>query len=218
MTSRYQHLSVVERIEAVFGPFANIWDRRHDVWRFPSTRISQLAPIVVAGAEGRELHLARWGLLPHWFRPKDPTAAEAEARRFQSRTFNARSETAHEKASFKTALRKTRCVVPATSFTEWVKRPDGKAEVRLQRADGSPLWLAGLYTRWRPSRDVPHAHTFTILTVAPNAEAAQVHNRMPVVLAAEDGPAWLDPHTPSEAVAALMQTAPDGTLDVVPQS
>ena len=130
MTSRYQHLNVVERIEATFGPLANIWDKRHDVWRFESTKISQLGPIIVQGTEGRELHLARWGLLPHWFRKP-----EAEARKFQSRTFNARSETAHEKASFKTALKKTRCLVPAVSFTEWEKTADGKREVRMGRAD-----------------------------------------------------------------------------------
>ena len=207
MTSRYQHLNVVERIEATFGPLANIWDKRHDVWRFESTKISQLGPIIVQGTEGRELHLARWGLLPHWFRKP-----EAEARKFQSRTFNARSETAHEKASFKTALKKTRCLVPAVSFTEWEKTADGKREVRMGRADADVLVFAGLYTQWRPSRDVEKVHTFTILTTSPNAEAAVIHNRMPVVLEREDWDAWLSPKTSVDDARGLLRTAPDGTL------
>jgi len=215
MTSRYQHLNVVERIEAVFGPLANIWDKRHDVWRFESTKISQLAPILVQGDAGLELHFAQWGLLPHWFRPKsaDP---EAEARRFGARTFNARSETAHEKASFRTALKKSRCLVPAVSFTEWVKGPTGKQQTRLRRADGDVLVFAGLYSRWRPSKDVDKRTTFTILTTAPNAEAAAIHNRMPAVLESGDWVRWLSADTSVDDARALLRPAPDGTLVAEP--
>ncbi len=211
MTSRYQHLNVVERIEATFGPFANIWDRRHEVWRFDQTKISQLAPVVVRTEAGRELWLARWGLLPHWFQN-----GEDEARRFQARTFNARSETAHEKASFKQSLGKRRCLVPATGFVEWQQTDAGKQEVLLHATDGAPLALAGLWSRWRPPAEAAGEPwlTFTILTTTPNAEAALVHDRMPVVLAPADRDRWLDPTTPPADVRALLRPAPDGTLTI----
>lgn len=212
MTSRYQHLAVVERIEATFGPLANIWDRRHEVWRFESTRISQLAPIVTLGDTGeRELHLARWGLLPHWFRK-----SEAEAKRFQSRTFNARSETAHEKASFKTALQRGRCLVPAVSFSEWVTRDGSKQELRISRIDGAPLVFAGLCTRWRPDKTSEKVHTFTILTTSPSEDVAAVHSRMPVVLEPAAWDRWLSTDTTVEAARALLLPAPAGTLRVAP--
>lgn len=103
-------------------------------------------PIVVdRGSERREIHLARWGLLPGW----------ARDRAFSSRTFNARSETVLSKPAFRSAVRRRRCGVPAQGYYEWQTITDpetGKESKRphvVQPADGSLMLFAGLYEWWQ---------------------------------------------------------------------
>ncbi len=62
--------------------------------------------------------LARWGLIPGW--TKDPNDLPAH--------FNARSETATEKASFKAAMRHRRVLVPASGFYEWRRVGDRRSQ------------------------------------------------------------------------------------------
>ena len=54
----------------------------------------------------------QWGLVPTW--SKDPAIG--------SRMINARSETAAEKPSFRSAIFKRRCIVPADGWYEWHTR------------------------------------------------------------------------------------------------
>ena len=50
--------------------------------------------------------------------------------------------------------------------------------------------LAGLWENWKSSAD-ERVRSFAIVTTEPNELCAQLHNRMPVVLAPEAWPAWL---------------------------
>lgn len=52
----------------------------------------------------------RWGLIPPW--AKDTTGS--------ARMINARSETVHEKPSFRQAIRSRRSIVQASGFYEWM--------------------------------------------------------------------------------------------------
>lgn len=139
----------------------------------------------------RRLHPMRWGLIPSWSREeKTPYSL-----------FNARSETAAEKPSFREPLRHRRCLVPANGFYEWEKTPSGKQPHYIQARSDSPLsaipWLAfaGLYDRWKdPNRpDGPVLETFTILTTAASRDVASLHDRMPAILLPEEQSLWLDP-------------------------
>ena len=165
---------------------------------------TQDAPVVRAAEGGeRRVALLRWGLVPHW-------AKEAS---IGNRMINARSETAHEKASFKHALRRRRCIVPADGFYEWQKTTDGKVPTRIQRRDGRPMALAGLWERWSRGPGEP-LETFTILTTVPNAVLAPVHDRMPVVLGPDDWQLWLDPAEQDVArLAPLLVACPDPELE-----
>jgi putative SOS response-associated peptidase YedK len=66
-------------------------------------------PVVRDAGAGRELVLARWGLIPHW----------ANDAAIGNRLINAPSETVAEKPSFRDAFRQRHCLIPATGFYEW---------------------------------------------------------------------------------------------------
>lgn len=117
-----------------------------------------LAPAIWTAApqaQGKQVFLGQFGLLPHW--AKNPALAK--------RTYNARVETAHEKPSFKDAWRKgQRCIIPADCIYEpnW---ETGKAERwKISRADGVPFGIAGLWSRgWAPNGT--EVLSFAMLTI-----------------------------------------------------
>lgn len=133
---------------------------------------------------GREIANLRWGLVPSW--AKDAAAA--------SRLINARSETAAEKPSFRSAWKARRCVVPSTGWYEWRTEGGRKQPWLLRAADSEFTAFAGLWEHWQSSGQ-PALESFTILTAPAIPELAELHHRMPVVLHRDWIAAWLDdPH------------------------
>lgn len=121
----------------------------------------------------------RWGLVPSW--AKDPSIG--------SRMINARSETAPGKPSFRAAVARRRCLVPADGFFEWVKTGDGKQPLHIRRPDRRPFAMAGLWESWRDSEGADLV-TFTILTTEAAPPLDRVHHRMPVILPAAGWDEW----------------------------
>jgi putative SOS response-associated peptidase YedK len=73
-------------------------------------------PVIYETKEGeRVAELMRWGLIPHWAR--DPAIG--------NKLNNARSEGVFDKPSFRQAVRKRRCILPASGFYEWQAAPPG---------------------------------------------------------------------------------------------
>jgi putative SOS response-associated peptidase YedK len=144
-------------------------------------------PIVRArpDAEGYQLELFRWGLIP--FYAKDTS--------FAAKMINARSEGLAKKPAFKRAFYKRRCLVPADGFFEWEKLGKKKLPWYFQRTDGLPFAFAGLWERWHPPGDPapPPVSTFTIITTSANALVSPLHDRMPAILDPADFDRWLDP-------------------------
>jgi putative SOS response-associated peptidase YedK len=150
------------------------------------------------GATRRTAARLRWGLIPAW----------AKDAKIASSLINARSETAAEKPSFRTALRKRRCLIPADGFYEWRREGAGKQAFYIARPDERPFALAGLWERWN-SPEGP-VETFTVLTTAANALMAGLHDRMPVILAPEKYDLWLDPELVDPApLAGLFAPSPE---------
>ena len=154
----------------------------------------------------RRLESARWSLVPTF----SPELNAAFA------TFNARAETVAEKPTFRTALAKTRAIVPATGYFEWHTEGAAKTPYFVHSDDGLPLALAGLYSWWRnpalgaedPARWVL---TATILTGPAQGALSGIHDRMPVLLSEEHWDRWLDPHT--EGDQALVDAVVDGSRE-----
>ena len=149
----------------------------------PRYNIAPTQPVaaVRAGAAGRQLVRLRWGLVVPW--AKDTKVAP----------INARSETAADKPLFRAALRKRRCLVPASGFYEWLALAGGKRkQPYCFRLRGERPWaFAGLWERWQ-GPDGP-VESCAILTTEANELVRPVHDRMPVILPRQHWAAWLDP-------------------------
>lgn len=161
---------------------------------------TQAIPIVVEreidGMPSRELHPARWGLLPSF--AKDLSGPPL---------FNARIETALEKPSFKEATLHKRCVVPASGYFEWTKTD--KTPLYIHPPEGM-LGFAGIYWWWRDSQKAQSdpsrwVLTCSMLTKDSAPSLAEIHDRNPVMLSPDSLAAWMAPdfETTPELLLAL---------------
>ena len=103
---------------------------------------------------------------------------------------NARAETVSEKPSYRSAFKRRRCLVVADGFYEWKKTDAGKQPYYLRLKDESPFAFAGLWESWSMEGG-EEMRSATIITTEPNEVAAEIHNRMPVILPPELYDAWL---------------------------
>jgi putative SOS response-associated peptidase YedK len=141
---------------------------------------TQQVPIVRLGKEGREMVLARWGLIPYW----------AKDAKIGYSLINARADTVADKPAFRSAFKRRRCLIAADGFYEWKtvaesdRQPDaeldgkgkGKPTSKSKQPkqpyfiflkDKEPFGFAGLWEQW----DNPEGNTvqsFTIITTDPN--------------------------------------------------
>jgi putative SOS response-associated peptidase YedK len=141
----------------------------------------------------RSLSVMQWGLVRSWL---DGSSAG-------TKLFNARSETVATKASFRSALKDRRCLIPADAFYEWRKVPKGKQPFCFEVNEGALFAFAGI---WEPSGG-PNTDSFDtccILTTAPNTVTATVHDRMPVILSPGEYELWLDPGLKHSAMLELL--------------
>ena len=137
----------------------------------------------------RDLMPMRWGLIPNWWKK---SAKEIPA------TFNARAETVAAKPMFRDAFKRSRCLIPASGYYEWLPTPTGKQPYYYTARDGSPLTFAGLWDEWKDIETGEPLKSCTMIVTNANALAAKVHDRMPVLLlslGARDFQAWKLPET-----------------------
>lgn len=157
----------------------------------------------------RRLAFLRWGLIPFW----------AEDPKIGYRTINARAETLLKKPAFRAAFRKRRCLIPASGFFEWLKKGKEKQPYYIYRRDGNPMALAGLYERWRDEKVGRDIESCTIITTAANQLVTRLHDRMPVILEADDFGKWLDPEEESPGkLTPLLKPPDEGVLEMYPVS
>ncbi len=156
------------------------------------------------------LEIASWGLIAPWSKTK------AEALKSQSAAINARSETVHEKPTFKNAFRWSRCLVPASGYYEWATelgKYKPRQPVYISRDDGKMLAFAGIHEQWvSPQGEI--RHSVAIITREAVGELATVHSRMPIFLPKDRWETWMDPKLQDvNKVRALFENfQPDANL------
>lgn len=124
----------------------------------------------------------RWWLVPSWWK-NDLKSVPA--------TFNARAETIAIKPMFRSAFKRTRCLIPASGFFEWMEEDDKKVPVFISAKDQKPLTFAGLYDTWNDDRTGEQVQSCTIIVTSANTFMSTIHDRMPVILEEKDWKPWL---------------------------
>jgi putative SOS response-associated peptidase YedK len=176
------------------------WDDGRDVQAIPqrfNTAPTQQVPVVRIVRRGDDdIHpaMARWGLIPRWFRK--------HLKEWKANTINARIETVAEAPSYREAYQSGRCIVPMSGYYEWASLSDDpKQPYYIQPKGNTPaLLICGLWSE----ATLPDftGLTCAILTEPARDELAMIHDRQPVIVDAEGARAWLD-GAPIEAVPRL---------------
>lgn len=167
---------------------------------------SQAVPIVRMTDSGRELLLARWGLVPHWSR--EPTTKYS--------TINARAETVAEKPTYREAFRHKRCLIPATGFYEWRREGDTKVPHHIRMQGAEVFALAGLWDRWE--REGEGFDSCSIVVTAASPAMQRIHERMPVILNQAQYNSWLNTAHFNRAQLQSLLVPFSGELEIYPVS
>lgn len=180
------------------GRFANHldeldeWADLLDEWPGGATtgfNVSPTGMIPVLTIEG--LQTMRWSLVPPW--------ANSVSARYS--TFNARIETAAEKATFRHAWHARQfCLIPTSGYYEWRDEGGARQPYFVHVPGGAPLVYAGL---WEPSREGGIPSSCTILTEAASGHLRDLHARKPVFIARHDASGWLERGTQGISSAAV---------------
>ncbi|HEY3754556.1 MAG TPA: SOS response-associated peptidase [Opitutaceae bacterium] len=137
-----------------------------------------IVPVIVDQAGGAaQLKPMVWGLIPFFERDKP----------VKRPILNATAEKARTSPAFRQAIAKRRCLLPANGYYEWQEVAGVKYPHLFTLSGGNSFAFAAI---WEPaSAEAPD--TVALLTTRPNAVAAAVHNRMPVVLPPDQVARWL---------------------------
>jgi putative SOS response-associated peptidase YedK len=171
----------------------------------PRYNIAPTQPIPLVRLDHGERHfaLARWGLIPSWVKnPKEFALL-----------LNARLEGVIDKPSFRAAMKRRRCLIPADGFYEWKKEGKTKRPYFIRAKSHDPFAFAGLWETWSDPTG-GEIDTVAIVTCAANKTLAPIHDRMPVIISPENYDAWLDcERFDAKQAAALAGPAPDDFLE-----
>lgn len=137
--------------------------------------------------QSNEIQVMQWGLIPSWFKQGNPVE-------IANKTLNARSETIHEKPSFRGAFQRQHCIVPSTGFFEYQTNGKEKKPFFVFPKSDDLFHMAGIYDVYTDPATGSQSYGFSIVTCAANQLMSEIHNtkqRMPVVLPYEQVDQWL---------------------------
>ena len=197
MCARYVITSPADAVRALFG-----YDERPNFPPRYNVAPTQPIPVVRLVNGARSYALVRWGLLPAWV--KDPKTF--------SLLVNARGESVLDKPSFRNAMRRRRCLIPADGFYEW-RAGAPKRPYFVRPKSGAPMAFAGLWETWTgPNGE--EVDTAAIVTTRANRALIAIHDRMPVIVAPDAFNLWLDcAEVDAKIAAALITPAADELLE-----
>jgi putative SOS response-associated peptidase YedK len=159
---------------------------------------------VITSASPQGVSTFYWGTSPQW--GKNKTLSE--------KIINVRAEQIQEKTSYKKAVAKTRCLVPADGFYAWKKA--GKKTMipyRFVTKDQDLFSMAGLWEEYEDT-DGNEFHTFTIITTAANDLVSTIYERMPVILARSAERIWLDQNASEDDLIKLLISYPSQDINL----
>ena len=202
MCGRYLLTSPVDLLRQVF----RFMERPNLGPRYNIAPTQEVAIVrLTRDGERPELIMMRWGLVPYW----------ADDIKIGNRLINARAESVERTPAFREAYQRRRCLVPADGFYEWRKEGRRRQPFLIRRRDQAPFAFAGLWERWQqPGGQI--LRSCTIVTCPANPLLAEIHDRMPVILAPDDHARWLDPAAGEGR--AVLRPCPADWLETIPVS
>ena len=169
---------------------------------------SQLAQLLVVEEGKLREDRMQWGFQPQW-----------ALNQGRPPVINAKSETVLEKPLFRHAFETRRCLIPATSFFEWQRRPNGRQPMLIRLKSGQPFFFAGIWCGATPQGAAAGSgspgliKSFAILTTEANPLVAPIHDRMPVILPEELLDDYLDPATSLEECRSMLLPYPENQME-----
>src|SRR5258708_5812533 len=149
-------------------------------------------PLLRRGESGLKLAMARWGLVPFWWKQPKPPGF----------TFNTRIEEAATKPMWRQVLKTSRCLIPAIGWYEWkevevtdpatgeIKKAKQPYFIHLPERQVFPF--AGFMSWRNVGESDEKIFSAAIITRAAKGPAAEVHERMPLILPKETESTWMD--------------------------
>ena len=172
MCGRFVLISDGDRLEDHYGlDTVPVFDGGYNI--APSMPV----PVVRFGSD-KEAAVCHWGFIPHWV--KEPAL----------KPINARAETLAGKPYFRDAFKRRRCLVPTNGYYEWRAAPGGKQPYFIRMTGADLFSFAGLWSVWQ-GPDGP-VESCVIITTAAKETLADIHDRMPAIIAPDNYDAWLE--------------------------
>lgn len=135
-------------------------------WR-PETFPTYSAPFIYLDNGTPACEIAQFGLVPHWAQDK---------KKFGLKTYNSRSETVHEKPSYRMAWRERRFgLILTRRFYEPCYETGKAIRTSIYRQDGEPTAIASIWERIVDKETGEVLMSFSMLTV--NADQHPLMNR-----------------------------------------
>lgn len=125
------------------------------------------APVIKADGTLATMH---WGF-------RRAFAPKVKGKKPVMRTIVNSREDKLEGRTWKEAFNLRRCLIPASSFYEWVEVDGHNTPLRFHRPEDEWIWIAGI---WETNEE--NGECFSMITTEPNEVLAPVHDRMPAVL------------------------------------
>ncbi len=133
----------------------------------PETYPKYKTPMIRSIGGQRVASLACFGLIPHW--AKDAS--------FGNKTYNARTETVHEKPSYRTPWAKRQfCLIPLMRYFEPCWETGKAVNWAIHRKDNEPFTVAAIWDTWTDKATGEIVESFSMLTI--NADGHPILGRM----------------------------------------
>ena len=174
MCGRFVLTDCEERIISSFGLHNSnvVLNPRYNIC--PTEKI----PVIVQDDGLLNLEFMQWGFVPFWSDGKTPL-------------INARVETINYKPSFKEAINKRRCLIPANGFYEWMQENSKKKPYYISFTKNNLFAFAGIWEEWI-SNNHKKIKTCAVLTSKANSFMSKIHKRMPLIINQNNIGMWFD--------------------------
>ena len=160
-----------------------------------------MLPVVTDAMPGKVQEF-RWGLLT------------LDDDKIHSKNKHARIETITRVPLWRELVGRKHCVVRIQAFFEY--NQEQQRRYKIERADGQPFYIAGLWDIWMDIRTNVLLPTFVMITMEPNNDMAAIHDRMPAIMERNHVKVWLNgSYTGQQRVEFLKNNpCPPGVLKI----